>query len=160
MAYRCTYTCSHKNTHIHTHTHTYRHTHAYTHNTYTHTDTHNTHTRSNIYYSLMFNIIDSMKGGKVEEDDDDLDQLLRKERIKEQERKDTARTANVEETLLVSDAFSYYILRHHYNYKVDIHAYSVFLHNYCLCYLCSPVLETPIFCRNFLCIYTFINQNS
>ena len=103
----------------------------------------------------MFNIIDSTKRGKVEEDDDDLDQLLRKERIKEQERKDTAKTANVEETLLVSDTFSYYILRHHYNYKVDVHAYSVFL-----CYLCSPVLETPIFYRNFLCIYTFIYQNS
>ena len=49
-----------------------------------------------------------MKGGKVkDDDDDDLDQLLRKERIKEQERKDATKTVEVEETLLVSDVFSY-----------------------------------------------------
>ena len=49
----------------------------------------------------MLNMIDSMEGDKV--DDDDLDQLLRKERIKEQERKDTAKIAEAEEKLLVSE---------------------------------------------------------
>ena len=44
-----------------------------------------------------------MKGGKAkEDDDDDLDQLLRKERMKEQERKDATKTVEVEEKLLVS----------------------------------------------------------
>ena len=51
----------------------------------------------------MLNMIDLMEGDKVNNDDDDLDQLLRKERIKEQERKDTAKTAEAEEKLLVSE---------------------------------------------------------
>ena len=48
-------------------------------------------------------MIDLMEGDKVNNDDDDLDQLLRKERIKEQERKDTAKIAEAEEKLLVSE---------------------------------------------------------
>lgn len=48
-------------------------------------------------------MIDLKEEDKVEEeDDDDLDQLLRKERIKEQERKDTAKALETEEKMLVS----------------------------------------------------------